>query len=126
MKALIIIAVIVIISRSIRAGKRKSKPVRTAGKKSTVIRIKLPDPERVRKEQARIAKRQFETECSQEELIHLMQVKKDLLTAYERSGCIDTDTEKAINKRIAYDNKLRNVERKINKAQYTIKTNMDR
>lgn len=122
MKALIIIAACIILIRILR-NRNGTKPNRT--KTETVYKIHYKpiacEPEKKRNE--RTLKTQFERNQASNELIHLRQVEKDLLQAYERSNVIQSDTEKGINKRIAYDNKLRNVQRKIEKQQYILDKN---
>lgn len=52
-----------------------------------------------------------------EELIHLDQVRRDMLSAYQTAR-IDGDSEKAIRKRIAYDEQMRRIEKRIEKATF--------
>ena len=70
----------------------------------------------------RIRKEQFKRIQAEQDIIHYTQVKNDLLTAYERCDAGAGDTEKAIRKRIAYDNMLRTVEKKIEKASFDART----
>lgn len=122
MKSTLIIAACIILIRILRK-RTGTKPNRT--KTETVYKIHYKhdryEPEKKRND--RTLKAQFERNQASNELIHLRQVEKDLLQAYERSNVIQSDTEKGINKRIAYDNKLRNVQRKIEKQQYILDKN---
>ena len=122
MKAIIIIAACIILIRILSKPKPKQS---TRTKTETVYKITCKpthyEPEKKRND--RTLKTQFEWTQASNELIHLRQVEKDLLQAYERSNVIQSDTEKGINKRIAYDNKLRNVQRKIEKQQYILDKN---
>ena len=52
-----------------------------------------------------------------DDLIHLDQVKRDMLAAYQTAR-IDGDSEKAIRKRIAYDEQMRRIEKRIEKASF--------
>lgn len=81
-----------------------------------------PDPEKLKQQQQRDAarrqKEQFNRIQAEKDMIHYTQVKKDLLTAYNASGAVYGDTEKAIRKRIQYDNAIRKTEKQIEKAAY--------
>lgn len=59
-------------------------------------------------------KAELERKQAQEDIYHLEQRKRDLLKAYEQLP--ETDTEKTIRKRIAYDNAVRSTEKQIEKA----------
>ena len=52
-----------------------------------------------------------------DDLIHLDQVKRDMLAAYQTAK-IDGDSEKAIRKRIAYDEQMRRIEKRIERASF--------
>jgi hypothetical protein len=52
------------------------------------------------------------------DLVHLQQVKRDLLEAYEKSGVADRDDEKSIRRRISYDSAIRRTEKQIETAAY--------
>ena len=69
------------------------------------------DAEKARKEQ-------FKRDQAAADLIHYKQVKADLIKAYDSSGALYGDTEKAIRKRIQYDNAIRRTEKQIEKAAY--------
>lgn len=100
-----------------------------AGRHKTTTRTawsyRPPDPgklQRIAEQQRRQAERvrleQLKAEQAAADLIHLEQVKADLLQAYNASGAADGESEKAIRKRIAYDNAMRAVEKKIEKAAF--------
>lgn len=52
------------------------------------------------------------------DVIHLNQVRRDLIAAYETSGATSGDSEKQIRKRIQYDEAIRRVDRRIEKARH--------
>ena len=125
MKAIIIIAACIILIRILR-NRTGTNPKRQKTVTEYKITYKPNKPDRYepeKKRTERTLKTQFERTQASNELIHLRQVEKDLLQAYERSNVIQSDTEKGINKRIAYDNKLRSVQRKIEKQQYILDKN---
>ena len=76
------------------------------------------DPERERlkicRDYNRRIKAELEKRQAADDIIHLNQRKADLLKAYEQIP--ETDTEKAIRKRIAYDNAIRTTDKQIEKA----------
>lgn len=88
-----------------------TRTVYTLGSKTGPARTVQRDADRIRKEQ-------FKREQAAADLVHYTQVKQDLLTAYNASGAADGDTEKAIRKRIAYDNAIRRTEKQIENAAY--------
>ena len=69
------------------------------------------DAEKARKER-------FNRMQAAADLIHYNQVKADLLQAYDASGAAYGNSEKAIRKRIQYDNAIRRTEKQIEKAAY--------
>lgn len=86
-----------------------------------------PDPaklQRIAEQQRRQAERarleRLKAEQAAADLVHLEQVKADLLKAYNAALC-DGDSEKAIRKRIAYDNAIRRTEKQIEKAAFYAK-----
>ena len=96
--------------------KKRRRPARTVTTRTTktvyTLGTKKPaDAEKARKEQ-------FKRMQAAADLIHYNQVKADLLQAYDASGAIYGDTEKAIRKRIQYDNAIRRTEKQIEKAAY--------
>lgn len=101
--------------------KKRRRPARTGSTRTVTTRTvktvytpgtKNPaDAEKARKEQ-------FKRMQADADLIHYTQVKKDLLQAYDASGAIYGNTEKAIRKRIQYDNAIRRTEKQIEKAAY--------
>ena len=88
-----------------------TKTVYTLGTKAGPARTVQRDAENLRREQ-------FKRSQAAADLIHYTQVKQDLLTAYNASGAASGDTEKAIRKRIAYDNAIRRTEKQIETAAY--------
>jgi hypothetical protein len=69
----------------------------------------------------RVEKERFKRSQAAADYIHYTQVKRDLMTAYNASGAASGDSEKAIRKRIQYDNAIRTVEKKIEKAAFDSK-----
>lgn len=113
MATLSIIAGVVLL---IILSKKRRRPARTVTTRTvkTVYTLgtkKTADAEKARKEQ-------FNRMQAAADLDHYKQVKTDLLKAYESSGAIYGDSEKAIRKRIQYDNALRKAEKQIEKAAY--------
>ena len=68
-------------------------------------------------EQRRIERNRFEVEQAEADIIHYKQVLNDLLKAYGSAKC-DGDSEKAIRKRISYDNSIRRVQKQIEAASF--------
>jgi hypothetical protein len=98
-----------------RAGAGRHKTTtRTAWKYSP------PDPAKLQRIADRERLQRLKAEQAAADLIHLEQVKADLLKAYDASGAADGDSEKAIKKRIAYDNAIRKTEKQIEKAYMTL------
>lgn len=95
---------------------RTTKTVYTLGTKSPM------DAEKLKRQQQRdadrIRKERFIQSQAAADLEHYKQVKADLLKAYDSSGALYGDTEKAIRKRIQYDNAIRRTEKQIEKAAY--------
>ena len=105
-----------------RRGSRRStrtvtKTVYTLGTKTGPARTDPRTAEKLRREQ-------FKREQAAADLVHYTQVKQDLLSAYNASGALYGDTEKAIRRRIAYDNSLRRVEKQIEKSAYDARTGL--
>ena len=112
-----LLIIITLLSRiRIKPARRRStrtvttRTVYTLGTKTGPARTVKRDADRIRREQ-------FKREQAAADLIHYKQVKADLLKAYDAAG-IEGETEKAIRRRITYDNALRTVEKKIEKAAY--------
>lgn len=88
-----------------------TKTVCTLGTKAGPARTDPRAAEKARKEQ-------FKRSQAAADVIHYKQVKADLLKAYDAAGIDGSDTEKAIRKRIAYDNAIRRTEKQIENAAY--------
>jgi hypothetical protein len=80
--------------------------------------INSKTPEQQRRDAERSRKEQFKRYQAQADIIHYTQVKTDLLKAFDASGALSGDREKAIRKRIQYDNALRRTEKQIEKAMF--------
>jgi hypothetical protein len=80
--------------------------------------INSKTPEQQRRDAERSRKEQFKRYQAQADIIHYTQVKTDLLKAFDASGALSGDSEKAIRKRIKYDNALRRTEKQIEKAMF--------
>ena len=125
----IIAGVVLLIVLSRKRKNRTRGPSRTQYTKTTrtVYTIharnqKPMDAEKLEREKQRDAarrqKEQFNRVQAEKDMIHYTQVKRDLLTAYNASGAVYGNTEKAIRKRIQYDNAIRRTEKQIEKAAY--------
>ncbi len=88
-----------------------TKTVYTLGTKTGPARTVQRDAEKRRRDE-------FKRSQAAADYVHYTQVKRDLMTAYNASGAASGDSEKAIRKRIAYDNAIRTVEKKIEKAVF--------
>lgn len=110
-----LLIIIALLSRvHIKPARRRrtvTKTVYTLGTKTGPARTVQRDADRIRREQ-------FKRSQAAADLVHYTQVKRDLMTAYNASGAAYGDSEKAIRKRIAYDNAIRRTEKQIEKAAY--------
>ena len=120
------IIVISILCRKKRRRQARSGPGRTVTTRTTKTVYTLGtnkpiDAEKLRQQQQRDAarreKERFTRMQAVADLDHYKQVKTDLLKAYNAALC-DGDSEKAIRKRIQYDNAIRRTEKQIEKAAY--------
>ena len=93
-----------------------TKTVYTLGTKTGPARTVQRDAEKLRREQ-------FKRDQAAADLVHYKQVKADLLKAYDAAG-IEGDTEKAIRRRITYDNAIRRAEKQIEKSAYDARTGL--
>ena len=118
MATLFIIAGIVLLIILSKKRRRRARTVKTVYTRRTK---KTADAEKLQRDAARRQKEQFKRMQADADLIHYMQVKKDLITAYNASEAVYGDTEKAIRKRIQYDNAIRRTEKQIEKAAYNAK-----
>ena len=94
-----------------------TKTVYTLGTKTGPARADPRAAEKLRRER-------FKRYQAEQDIIHYTQVKADLLKAYDAAGIDGSDTEKAIRRRITYDNALRTVEKKIEKSAYDARTGL--
>ena len=114
----IIAGVVILIVTTKRRRRRPAQHTRTQAVTTKTITIKPSKPktdEQMRREARRAATEQMKRRQAADELIHLDQVKRDMLTAYQTAR-INGDSEKAIRKRIAYDEQMRRIEKRIEKA----------
>lgn len=101
------------------SGVKIKKRRRTVKKQFIPARNQKPaDMEKQRRQAEKLRREQFKRIQAEQDIIHYTQVKQDLLTAYNASGAASGDTEKAIRKRIAYDNAIRRAEKQIENAAY--------
>lgn len=124
----IIAGVVLLIVLSRKRKNRPRGPSRTVTTKTTrtvytvSARNQKPmDAEKLKQQQRdadRIRKEKFKRYQAAQDMIHYTQVKKDLITAYDASGAAYGNSEKAIRKRIQYDNAIRRTEKQIEKAAY--------
>lgn len=126
MLLVITIAGIIVLSilcrkRRRRAGPRKAN--RTAVKTAPYARNQIPKTPQMDLEKERLKicrdynrriKAELERNQARDDITHLEQRKADLLKAYEQIP--ETDTERNIRRRIAYDNAIRNTDKQIEKA----------
>lgn len=114
----IIAGVVILIVMTKRRRRRPAQRTRTQTVTTRTITIKPSRPktdEQMRREARRAATEQMKRRQAADDLVHLDQVKRDMLTAYQTAR-IDGDSEKAIRKRIAYDEQMRRIEKRIEKA----------
>lgn len=114
----IIAGVVIMIVTTKHRRRRPAQRTRTQTFTTRTITIKPSRPktdEQMRREARRIAAEQMKRRQAADDLVHLDQVKRDMLTAYQTAR-IDGDTERAIRKRIAYDEQMRRIEKRIEKA----------
>ena len=101
--------------------KPKRRTVSKVVKRTTTYKVvpiqprPAAQPKPIRTEQTEKAR--FRREQAEADIIHLNQVRADLLKAYELAAC-DGDTERDIKRRISYDNALRSVDKRLSKAEY--------
>lgn len=94
-----------------------TKKVYTLGTKTGPARTDPRTAEKLRRER-------FKRTQAEQDMIHYKQVKADLLKAYDAAGIEGSDTEKAIRRRISYDNAIRRTEKQIEKAAYDARTGL--
>lgn len=102
--------------------KKRKRRKRTVTTRTVYARnASVKSPEQLEKERRKAVseynrriKADLEKRQASDDIIHLEQRKHDLLKAYEQLP--ETDTEKTIRKRIAYDNAIRSTEKQIEKA----------
>ena len=80
-----------------------------------------PEKERLKicRDYNRRIKAELERKQAQEDIYHLEQRKRDLLTAY--SKITDNNDERTIKRRVTYDNAIRNTEKQIERAYMILK-----
>ena len=116
----IIAGVVILIVTTKHRRRRPAQHTRTQTVTTKTITIKPSRPktaEQMRREARRAESDQMRRRQAAEELIHLDQVRRDMLSAYQAAR-IDGDSEKAIRKRIAYDEQMRRIEKRIEKASF--------
>lgn len=100
-----------------RTGAARTRAVRTVYTISARSQ-NAKTPEQLRRDAERSRKERFKRYQAEQDIIHYRQVKRDLLTAYNVCGALSGDSEKAIRKRIQYDNAIRKTEKQIEKAMF--------
>lgn len=119
----IIAGVVILIVTTKHRRRRPTQRTRTQTITTKTITIKPSRPktdEQLRREARRTATEQMKRRQAADDLVHLDQVKRDILAAYQTAK-IDGDSEKAIRKRIAYDEQLRRIEKRIEKASLDVR-----
>ena len=112
-----------IVIRIVTTKRRRRRPaqrVRTQTITTRTVTIKPSRPktaEQMQREARRAEADRMKRRQAAEELIHLDQVRRDMLSAYQTAK-IDGDSEKAIRKRISYDEQMRRIERRIEMATF--------
>ena len=102
---------------SIRYKQARRRSTRTVTKTVYMLGTKTGPARTVQRDAEKLRREQFKRSQAAADLIHYKQVKADLLKAYDAAG-IEGDTEKAIRRRIAYDNAIRRTEKQIETAAY--------
>lgn len=104
-----------------RAGPGKvnrTATMRTVSARNQTQKAPQMDPEKERlricRDYNRRIKADLEKRQAADDITHLEQRKADLLKAYEQIP--ETDTERNIRRRVAYDNAIRNTDKQIEKA----------
>lgn len=103
--------------RRTRAGSGRTVTTRTT-KTVYTLGTKSPNRQQLDRSAQKARNDQFKRYQAAADLDHYKQVKADLLKAYERSGALYGDSEKAIRQRVQYDNAIRRTEKQIEKAAY--------
>ena len=116
---LIAITGAIIAGSILKKRKRRRRTVTTRTVHARNANVKSPeqlekDRRKAVSEYNRRIKADLEKRQASDDIIHLEQRKRDLLKAYEQLP--ETDTEKNIRKRVAYDNAIRQTEKQIEKA----------
>lgn len=116
----IIAGVVILIVTTKHRRRRPAQHTRTqtVTTKTITIRPSRPKTDEQMRREARQAEADRMKRCqAADDLIHLDQVRRDMLAAYQTAK-IDGDSEKAIRKRIAYDEQMRRIEKRIEKATF--------
>ena len=119
------LSILIAITGAIIAGsilKKRKRRKRTVTTRTVYARnTSVKSPEQLEKDRRKAVseynrriKADLEKRQASDDIIHLEQRKRDLLKAYEQLP--ETDTEKNIRKRVAYDNAIRQTEKQIEKA----------
>lgn len=96
---------------------RTTRTARTTTRVITQTRPTVKSSEQMWREARRAEADRMRRRQAEDDLIHLGQVRRDMLAAYQTAR-IDGDSEKAIRKRIAYDEQMRRIEKRIEKATF--------
>ena len=121
-----LVIVMLLLFLLIRGIIRATSPIRIRKtRKTTTISRPAPGPAprpstatRSAADRRRAESTAFRRDQAARDRVHLDQVRRDLLRAYEASGAETGETEKQIRKRIQYDEAIRRVDRRIEKAKY--------
>ena len=104
---------------------KQARRKRTVTKTVYTLGTKRAGPARTDPRTAeKMRREQFKRSQAAADVIHYKQVKADLLKAYDAAGIEGSDTEKAIRRRISYDNAIRRTEKQIEKAAYDARTGL--
>ena len=116
------VVLLIVLSRKRKNRARGQSQTRTVTTRTTktvyTLGTKSPNRQQLDRSAQKARSDQFKRYQAAADLDHYKQVKADLLKAYERSGALYGDSEKAIRQRIQYDNAIRRTEKQIEKAAY--------
>ena len=114
---------LIVLSILCRKRRRRTVSRRIVYARNQTQKAPQRDPEKERlkvcRDYNRRIKAELERKQAQEDIYHLEQRKRDLLTAY--SKITDNNDERTIKRRVTYDNAIRNTEKQIERAYMILK-----
>ena len=121
---MILLFILIKLFSSVRIKPARRRSTRTVTKTVYMLGTKTGPARTVQRDAEKLRREQFKRSQAAADLIHYKQVKADLLKAYDAAGIDGTDTEKAIRRRISYDNAIRRTEKQIEKSAYDARTGL--